>query len=246
MGQRASAKTALVTGGGRGLGQAISLALAAAGHQVAVNFRSNQTAAAKTVVQIQNAGGIAQAFCADVSDAMAVAGMADEISEQLGPVDILVNNAGYAVLSDVDTITLEAFEKTLRNNLTSAFLVTQACLPAMRKSSWGRIINISSTAAHLGGLVGVDYTASKAGMIGLTHAYARALMTSGITVNAIAPALIIEEEGAAAVRIADNPVDIPMGRFGLPYEVAEAVMLPVRNGYMTGQTISVNGGAYMT
>jgi len=180
-----------------------------------------------------------------VSDPGAVAEMVAAIEKERGGVDIRVNNAGYALPSKVDTITLSDFEQALRNNLTSVFLVTQACLPSMRDKGWGRVVNISSAAAQVGGVVGVHYAASKAGIIGLTHAYARELMTSGITFNSIAPALVDGEDSDALNR-SDQSLNVPIGRFGRPEEVAEAVMTLVRNAYMTGQTISVNGGVYMT
>jgi 3-oxoacyl-[acyl-carrier protein] reductase len=129
-------------------------------------------------------------------------------------------------------------------NLKSAFLVTQAVLPDMRSKGWGRIVNISSGAAQLGGVVGPHYAASKAGLIGLTHSYAALLAKEGITVNAIAPALIATE----MVKNNKNArADlIPVGRFGTTDEVADAVIMVVRNGYITGQTINVNGGWYMS
>jgi len=121
--------------------------------------------------------------------------------------------------------------------------VTQAILPGMRARRWGRIVNLSSVAAQVGGVVGPHYAASKAGMLGLTHYYARLLAREGITVNAIAPALVETE------MVTSNPnarwENIPVGRFGLPEEVAQVAVMLVRNGYMTGQTINVNGGWFM-
>ena len=132
----------------------------------------------------------------------------------------------------------------IATNLTSAFLVTQAVLPRMRASRWGRIINVSSVAAQLGGVVGPHYAASKAGMHGMTHAYAALLAKEGITANAIAPALI------ETAMIANNPKAkpdlIPVGRFGAADEVAAVAVMLARNGYITGQTINVNGGWYMS
>ena len=135
-------------------------------------------------------------------------------------------------------------EAVVDTNLKSAFLVTQAVLPHMRKQRWGRVVNISSVAAQRGGVIGPHYAASKAGMIGLTHAYAGLLADEGITVNAIAPALIETDMVAALPRTRVNL--IPVGRFGTPEEVSDVVVMLAGNGYISGQTISVNGGWYMT
>ena len=129
-------------------------------------------------------------------------------------------------------------------NLKSCFLVTQAVLPGMRSRKWGRIINISSVAAQTGGVVGPHYAASKAGMLGLTRFYASRLAKEGITVNAIAPALIATEMVAANPNA--RPDLIPVGRFGDVDEVAEVAVMLARNGYLTGQTINVNGGWYLS
>jgi 3-oxoacyl-[acyl-carrier protein] reductase len=129
-------------------------------------------------------------------------------------------------------------------NLKSCFLVTQAFLPAMRTRKWGRIINISSVAAQIGGVVGPHYAASKAGMLGLTHYYARYLAADGITVNAIAPALIETEMTRTNVKASTS--NIPMARFGSVEEVSDIALLLATNGYITGQTINANGGWVMS
>jgi 3-oxoacyl-[acyl-carrier protein] reductase len=129
-------------------------------------------------------------------------------------------------------------------NLKSCFLVTQAVLPGMRARRWGRIINVSSVAAHVGGVVGAHYAASKAGMLGLTHYYASRLAREGITVNAISPALIETEMVTSNPHAV--PDRIPLGRFGEEAEVADAALMLARKGYITGQTLHVNGGWYMS
>ena len=129
-------------------------------------------------------------------------------------------------------------------NLKSCFMVTQAVLPGMRARQWGRIVNLSSVAAQVGGVVGPHYAASKAGMLGLTHFYAQRLAKEGITVNAIAPALVATEMVTSNPNA--RPDRIPMGRYGSPEEVAEVAVMLARNGYMTGQTINVNGGWFMS
>jgi 3-oxoacyl-[acyl-carrier protein] reductase len=159
-------------------------------------------------------------------------------------VSILVNNAGISRPQRIEEITETDWDELIKVNLKSAFLVTQAVLPPMRASGWGRIINISSVAAQTGGVVGPHYAASKAGMIGLTHSYANLLAKEGITVNAIAPALIQTEMVTSNLRA--KPDLIPVGRFGRAEEVAQLAVTLALNGYITGQTISVNGGWYMS
>ena len=163
---------------------------------------------------------------------------------ELGHIDILVNNAGIARVQTIDEITEKDWDELIAVNLKSCFLVTQAVLPGMRARRWGRIINLSSVAAHVGGVVGAHYAASKAGMLGLTHFYASRLAREGITVNAISPALIETEMVTANLNA--TPDRIPIGRFGAGDEVAEAALMLARNGYITGQTLHVNGGWYMS
>jgi len=129
-------------------------------------------------------------------------------------------------------------------NLKSCFLVTQAVVPGMRARKWGRIINVSSVAAQVGGVVGPHYAASKAGMHGLTHYYAQRLAREGVTVNAIAPALVWSDMLAQVPNV--TPDRIPVGRFGEPVEVADVAVMLARNGYITGQTLNVNGGWYLS
>lgn len=239
-----SGRVALVTGASRGIGQAIALALARCGASVAVNFRAHEEAARKVCQEIQSLGMRAIYHRADVSDGKQVSGLVEKTQSELGPVSILVNNAGISRSQKPEQITEHDWDELLANNLKSAFLVTQAVLPHMRAQRWGRIINISSVAAQTGGVVGPHYAASKAGMLGLTHSYASLFAKEGITVNAVAPALIETDMIAELPRAR---VDlIPVGRFGKPEEVADIAVLLARNGYLTGQTISANGGWYMT
>ena len=237
-------KVALVTGASRGIGKAIAVALARAGADVAVNYRDRQAAAAATQAEIESLGRRAVAIAADVSVAAQVARLVDAVEQQLGFVSILVNNAGITRPQPIAQITEQSWDEVLAINLKSVFLVTQAVLPKMRTAGWGRIINLSSVAAQLGGVVGPHYAASKAGILGLTHSYALLLAKEGITVNAIAPALIETE------MVTGNPnarADLlPVGRFGTVDEVADAAVLLATNGYLTGQTINVNGGWYMS
>jgi 3-oxoacyl-[acyl-carrier protein] reductase len=170
--------------------------------------------------------------------------MVGEVTKELGPAGILVNNAGVTRPQKIEDITEKDWDELIDANLKSAFLVTQAVLPAMRAQGWGRIVNMSSVAAQTGGLVGPHYAASKAGMLGLTHSYAGLLAKEGITVNTIAPALIATAMVTANPRA--TPELIPVGRFGKVEEVAEVVVALAKDAYITGQTINVNGGWYFS
>ncbi len=234
-------KIALVTGASRGIGRAIAIALTRCGADVAVNYRTQKGEAQVTMQQITSQGRRAIGVQADVSRSPEVARMIASIEKDLGPVDILVNNAGIALHQNIEETREADWDEVLAVNLKSVFLVTQAVLPGMRRRRWGRIINISSGAAQTGGVVGLHYTASKAGMEGLTRAYALRLVKEGITANVVAPVLIETDmmpdtEGRRKL--------IPLGRLGQPDEVAEAVIFLVGNGYMTGQTIHLSGGLY--
>jgi 3-oxoacyl-[acyl-carrier protein] reductase len=231
--------TALVTGASRGIGAAVVLALARAGAAVAVNYRERADDAEAVVAKIAASGGRAIAIAADVSQSADVAAMIDAVTKALGPIDILINNAGMAIVRGVDDLTEAEFDLTIAVNLKSAFLCTQAVLPAMRARQWGRIVNISSGAARGAGAIGVHYNASKAGMEGLTRGYAARLVKQGITVNAVAPSLIETDMMAGRTDLARN---IPLGRMGQVDEVAQSVLMVLGNDYMTGQTILLNGG----
>ncbi|QIS22744.1 SDR family NAD(P)-dependent oxidoreductase [Nocardia terpenica] len=235
-------RVAVVTGGSRGLGRAIAVALGAAGAAVAVNYRTRSDAADEVVAEIEGAGGRAVAVGADVSVADEVTRLFEEVRGALGPVQILVNNAGIGVILDLDELTEAAFDETLTANLKSAFLCTQAALPDMRAAGWGRIVNLSSAAARGGGIVGVHYNASKAGLEGMTRGYAVRLAREGITVNAVAPGPIDTDMAEPLKRsgVADR---IPVGRMGTAAEVGDAVLAVVRNGFITGQTLAINGGS---
>ncbi|MBV9490434.1 MAG: SDR family oxidoreductase [Verrucomicrobia bacterium] len=239
-----TSRIALVTGASRGIGRESALALAAAGADVAVNYRSRQDEAEQTCARIRELKRRCVAIRADVSVAAEVTRLITAVESELGPASILVNNAGISRPQPVGEITESDWDDLIRVNLKSVFLVTQAVLPGMRAEHWGRIINISSTAAQTGGVIGPHYAASKAGMLGLTHAYASLLVKEGITANAIAPALI-ETDMLEGIRTKAADL-IPVGRFGRAEEVADVVVMLARNGYITGQTINVNGGYYMS
>ena len=237
-------RVALVTGGSRGIGAGIAVALASAGADVAVNYREQGAAAQSVCAEITAIGRKAIAVQADVSRAHEITRMVSEVETSLGPIDILVNNAAIAQPRPFEEITETEWDEILRVNLKSVFLVTQAVIAGMRKRKWGRIINLSSVAAQTGGAVGAHYAASKAGIIGLTHSCASSFVKDGITVNAIAPALI--ETDMVASNPNASPRLIPMGHFGKVDDVASIAVMLAGNEYITGQTISVNGGWYMT
>jgi 3-oxoacyl-[acyl-carrier protein] reductase len=235
---------ALVTGGTRGIGRAIAVALAHGGADVAVNYLSRDAAAQETCEAIKRRGRRAIALRGDVSQASAVRGMVRRVNDELGAVAILVNNAGVTRPQSLKAISEADWDEILAVNLKSMFLVTQAVLPGMFATAWGRNINLSSVAAQLGGVVGPHYAASKAGAIGLTHSDAHLLAEKGITVNAVAPALVETETVAGNPNA--RPDLIPVGRFGHVEETASVVVMLAQNGYITGQTINVNGGWYMS
>jgi len=236
-------KVALVTGASRGIGRAVAASFAKAGVDVAVNYFSREKEALETCALVREAGQRSILVQADVSRSSETAKMIRTVERDLGQVQILVNNAGIAIRKGLDEITEEDWDRVLAVNLKSAFLVTQAIVRGMRERHWGRIINISSVAAQTGGITAPPYVASKAGIWGLTHSYAALLVKDGITVNTVAPALI---ETDMVRDLEAKPDRIPMGRFGKVEEVADVVLMLARNGYMTGQTINVNGGWYFS
>jgi 3-oxoacyl-[acyl-carrier protein] reductase len=237
-------RVALVTGSSRGIGRSIALALARAGADIALNFLGRAADAQAVESQIRQLERRCVTLQADVSKSSEVERLIRGTEEQLGPIEILVNNAAISRPQPIEEITERDWDEVIAANLKSCFMVTQAVLPGMRARQWGRIVNLSSVAAQVGGVVGPHYAASKAGMLGLTHFYAQRLAKEGITVNAIAPALVATEMVTSNPNA--RPDRIPMGRYGSPEEVAEVAVMLARNGYMTGQTINVNGGWFMS
>jgi 3-oxoacyl-[acyl-carrier protein] reductase len=232
-------RTALVTGGSRGIGAAISRALAEAGAAVAINYRERRDEATKLADDLRKTGVSVISVQADVSMANAVSKMVEVVQSELDSIDILINNAGIAITRGIDDLSETDFDQTIATNLKSVFLCTQAVLPLMQAKKWGRIVNISSGAARGAGAIGPHYNASKAGVEGLTRGYAARLVKEGITVNAVAPSLIETDMMKGQKNLVSR---IPLGRFGKADEVAKAVMLLVDNPYMTGQTIAMSGG----
>lgn len=237
-------RIALVTGASRGIGKSIALALAAEGADVAVNYRKQSAAAESVAEAIKKLGRRCITIQADAAESAEVEKLFATIESELGTVDILVNNAGIASQLSPAQVTEADWQETIRVNLTSVFLVTQRALPNMRAKKWGRIINLSSVAAQYGGIVGPHYSASKAGILGLTRSYATFLAKEGITVNAIAPALI--ETDMIAGLPALSPDRLPVGFLGSVEECARIAVLLAQSNFITGQTLNPNGGVYFT
>jgi len=234
-------KIALVTGASIGIGRATALGLARAGADVALGFHQDVAGAEETRAAVAALRRKALVVQADVSQPDAVSAMAATVQSKLGPVDVLVNNAGWAKFQEMDSITEEDWDVVIATNLTSVFLVTRAVLPHMRQQHWGRIVNVSSGAARTGGIMGIHYSAAKAGVEGLTRAFASRLVKEGITVNVVAPMLVHtgeKRDNAARQKM------VPMGRQGTSEEVADAILLCARTEFMTGQTVHMNGGVY--
>ena len=236
-------KVAFVTSGGRGICRAIALELARAGCDVAINYQHRREDAAAVAQEIAALGRRSAVLPGDVARGGEVTRMVGEVEAQLGAIDILVNNAGRMKIQSIEQMTEEDWNEMLAVNLTSCFLTTQAVLPQMRARRWGRIINLTSVAGQAGSAMAVHYAAAKAGVIGMTRSYARILAKEGITVNAIAPALVATEMVKANPNI--KPDMIPMGSFGEVEEVASTALLLATNGFITGQTLGVNGGLYL-
>ena len=237
-------KVALVTGGSKGIGRAIARAYGAQGMTVALTYINDRIAANATVQEIEAHGGKALAFQADVAQETSIRSMIGAVHDAFGQIDVLVNNAGVTLPKPWAELTTDAWNTVITTNLTSAFVATSEVAPEMVRRGWGRIIMLASVAAQLGGVVGPHYAASKAGLIGLAHGYASVLAKTGVTVNAIAPALI--ETGMLSGNPNIKRELIPVGRFGEPDEVADVALMLASNGYITGQTINVNGGWYMS
>jgi 3-oxoacyl-[acyl-carrier protein] reductase len=237
-------RVALVTGASRGIGAAIAIRLAQAGADVAVGCGRRQDLAAQVAGTIAGAGRRAVVVSGDLADPDVPARMAAEAAARLGPVDVLVANAGVGTKADLDDVDARAWDQVMAVNLRAPFLLAQAVVPHMRDQHYGRIILMSSVAAFNGGILSPQYTASKAGLIGLAHSLAVTLARHGITVNAVAPGLIATDMLTGDPRLPELASGVPVGRAGRPAEVADLVAAVVGNAYLTGQTISVDGGRH--
>jgi len=236
-------RVALVTGASGGIGRQLSLRLAGDGAAVAVHYGANREAAERVVETIRAGGGQAVALAADLRDARATAGLIDAVEGRLGPVDVLVANAGLSQPGSYEEVDAAAFDETLAVNLRAPYLLARGVLSGMRARQFGRILFTSSVAALTGGIVGPHYAASKAGLHGLTHFLAARAARDGVTVNAIAPALI-EDTAMLPGDPGDLKQRVPVGRLGKPDEVADFALAVLRNGYITNQVMSVDGGIH--
>lgn len=241
-----SGKNALVTGASRGIGRAIALELAGRGAHVIVNYNGSKEAAEQTVSQIEQAGGSAEAFQCDVSDYEACAAMIAELIEKHKHIDILVNNAGITRDGLIMKMSEEDFEAVLDTNLKGCFHTIRHMSRYFLRQKAGKIINISSVSGVLGNAGQANYSASKAGVIGLTKAVARELASRGINVNAVAPGFV-ETDMTGALSDAQKESltgQIPLGRAGRAEDIAKAVAFLASSDadYITGQVLSVDGG----
>jgi acetoacetyl-CoA reductase len=238
-------RVAIVTGGTRGIGEAISVGLKDAGYQVAANYGGNDEAANR----FKERTGIA-VYKWDVGDFEACRGGIARVEAELGPVEVLVNNAGITRDTTLHRMTVEQWRDVIRTNLDSVFNMTRGVIDGMRERGFGRIVNISSINGQKGQFGQSNYSAAKAGLIGFTKAVAQENAAKGITVNAVAPGYI----GTEMVRAVPEDVLkskilplIPVGRLGEPEEVARCVVFLASDGagFITGSTLSANGGQYM-
>ena len=243
---RLDGKRALVTGASQGIGREVALRLAAEGARVAVNYFRHREDAEAVVEQVMAQGGTALVVPADVSKADQVEAMVQEVVEGWGGVDILVNNAGITSDNLVLRMSDEEWDRVMDTNLKGAFLCTKAVLRHMVRQRWGRILNMSSVVALTGNPGQANYTAAKAGLLGLTRTVAREVASRNITVNALAPGFITTQMVEQLTEQTQTAVKerIPLGRFGVPQDVAALVafLASEEAGYITGQTISVDGG----
>ena len=242
-------KIALVTGGGRGIGRAICLELAARGATVIVNYNSSAAAADEVAAQIEAAGGAAKSLQTDVSDADQVAAMFKAIVSEFGTVDILVNNAGMTRDNVIMMMKPSDFDVVIDTNLRSCWLCCKTAARTMIRKRTGSIINITSVVGIAGNGGQTNYAASKAGIIGLTKSLAKEVAARGIRVNAVAPGFVETDMTAdLADDIKENAIEaIPLGRMGAPGDIAKAVAFLASDdaAYITGQTLVVDGGMVM-
>jgi len=238
-----STKVALITGASGGIGQAVARRLAAEGASVALAYGANPEPAQRLADRLVADGGHALAVGADLRRSDAAAELLTAVEPRLGSIDVLIAAAGLGRRQTLEEVSVEDFDEMIAVNLRAPFLLAQQTLPAMRARGFGRILFVSSVAAFTGGIVGPHYAASKAGLHGLTHFLASRTAGDGVTVNAIAPALITQTG-----MLPGNPEElrsrVPVGRLGEPEEVADLAMAILRNPYLTNQVVSLDGGIH--
>jgi 3-oxoacyl-[acyl-carrier protein] reductase len=236
-------RVALVTGASGGIGAALCPLLGSAGARVAVHFHTDQASASRVAEAVQATGGQGQIFRADLGDRSGPERLVEEVEAQMGPVDILVANAGYSRRGSYEEVDATIFDRTIAVNLRAPYLLARRVLPKMREQHFGRVLFTSSIAGITGGVVGPHYAASKAGLHGLTHFLAPRVAPDGVTVNAIAPALVTNTDMLPGAP--DDLVKlVPVGRLGQPEEVADLAMAMLRNSYLTNKVFALDGGMY--
>ena len=242
-------RLALVTGGSRGIGRAIALALGKNGCDVAVNYNASAEAAEALCGELAALGVRASAFRADVSDRTQVEALFKAVEAGMGPVEILVNNAGITRDNLLMRMKPEEWDAVLAANLSSAFYCTQSAIRGMAKARWGRIVSIASVVGLVGNAGQANYSASKAGLIGFSRSVAREYATRGVTVNVVAPGFIgTDMTGVLKEQVKEAILgQIPLGRMGSPEDVARAVAFfaSEESSYVTGQVLAVDGGMTM-
>ncbi len=242
-------RSAIVTGGGKGIGRAVCLALAEQGVNVAVNYAGSQSAAEETAALCREKGVQAMAVQADVAQADQVEALFAKATEAFGRLDILVNNAGITRDNLIVRISEEDFDAVLNTNLKGAFLCCKKAARLMMRQRTGRIVNISSVVGLRGNPGQANYCASKAGLIGLTKSLAKELSSRHVTVNAVAPGFIDTDMTRVLPEAARDAIlsQVPLGTFGHPEDVAAAVAFfaSEQAGYITGQVLCVDGGMAM-
>lgn len=242
-------KVALVTGGSRGIGRAIVLALAQRGADVAINFAGNVAAAEQVVAEVQQLGRKALLVQGDVADTEACAAMVDKVVAELGRIDILVNNAGITRDGLLMRMKEADWDAVLTTNLKGVFNCTKAAVKYMMKQRAGKIVNISSVVGVMGNAGQANYAAAKAGVIGFTKSVAKEVASRGITANAVAPGFIATDMTSVLPEkvVEEMAAGIPLKRVGQPEDVANAVLFLVSDeaAYITGQTLHVDGGMVM-
>jgi 3-oxoacyl-[acyl-carrier protein] reductase len=249
MSESSTSRVALVTGASRGIGRAVALRLAAAGHRVAVCYARDADGAKETQAAVEELGASAISVQADVADPASVDAAFSEIESTWGPVELLVNNAGVTADGLLMRMSDEQWDTVLRTNLTGAFQTIRRATPKMMKGRYGRIVNVSSVSGLSGQAGQANYSASKAGLVGLTRAVARELASRGITCNVVAPGPIVTAmtDGLPAEWHTEVKSNVPLGRLGTPEEVAAAVAFLCTEdaGYVTGAVVPVDGGLGM-
>ena len=243
-----SGKTALITGGSRGIGAATARVFAQQGADIAISYHTREDAAQAVVTEIAQMGRRAFAFASDARDMAQLQALWKEAESALGHIDILVNNAGLLKNGFLAMTSEASWDEVLDVNLKGAFQLSKLAAKAMSRAKRGRIINISSQAAQMGDVMRAPYSAAKAGLIGLTKATARELAASGVTCNALAPGFIETDmtTGDEARREAQRKL-VPIGRFGKPEEVAALITFLASDeaAYITGQCFAIDGGLRM-